>query len=165
MKAEFERTPKCFKEQIYAAVVAIPITLCSKMPHFMKQSLSNYRAIYTILRCNLKENGWKGEGRGLKRRLAVCGLKAWLRLLCVVVCEQVVMLSWVENLWYVSVWCMKNAATGFAMSWVCCNFVGNRKRTWLKIKIMAKKALLMILDGWGIGKRGKGDVIYNSPTP
>ena len=24
---------------------------------------------------------------------------------------------------------------------------------------MAKKALLMILDGWGIGKHGKGDVI------
>ena len=23
----------------------------------------------------------------------------------------------------------------------------------------------MILDGWGIGKRGKGDVIYNTPTP
>ncbi|MBQ8097208.1 MAG: hypothetical protein IJ243_09035, partial [Prevotella sp.] len=32
-------------------------------------------------------------------------------------------------------------------------------------KIMAKKALLMILDGWGIGKHGKGDVIYNTPTP
>ena len=30
---------------------------------------------------------------------------------------------------------------------------------------MAKKALLMILDGWGIGKQGKGDVIYNTPTP
>ena len=29
---------------------------------------------------------------------------------------------------------------------------------------MAKKALLMILDGWGIGKHGKGDVIYNTPT-
>ena len=26
---------------------------------------------------------------------------------------------------------------------------------------MAKKALLMILDGWGIGKHGKGDVIFN----
>ena len=26
---------------------------------------------------------------------------------------------------------------------------------------MAKKALLMILDGWGIGQHGKGDVIYN----
>ena len=24
---------------------------------------------------------------------------------------------------------------------------------------MAKKALLMILDGWGIGQHGKGDVI------
>ena len=24
---------------------------------------------------------------------------------------------------------------------------------------------MMILDGWGIGKRGKGDVIYNTPTP
>ena len=30
---------------------------------------------------------------------------------------------------------------------------------------MAKKALLMILDGWGIGKHSKGDVIYNTPTP
>ncbi len=30
---------------------------------------------------------------------------------------------------------------------------------------MAKKALLMILDGWGIGNHGKGDVIYNTPTP
>ena len=26
---------------------------------------------------------------------------------------------------------------------------------------MAKKALLMILDGWGLGKHGKGDVIFN----
>lgn len=57
VKAEFEKTQKCFKEQIYAAAVAIPITLCSKVPHFMKQSLSNYRAIYMILRCNLKGNG------------------------------------------------------------------------------------------------------------
>lgn len=30
---------------------------------------------------------------------------------------------------------------------------------------MAKKALLMILDGWGNGKHDKGDVIYNTPTP
>ena len=30
---------------------------------------------------------------------------------------------------------------------------------------MAKKALLMILDGWGIGQHGAGDVIYNTPTP
>ena len=30
---------------------------------------------------------------------------------------------------------------------------------------MAKKALLMILDGWGIGNRGRGDVIYRTPTP
>ena len=30
---------------------------------------------------------------------------------------------------------------------------------------MAKKALLMILDGWGIGNKGKADVIYNTPTP
>ena len=29
---------------------------------------------------------------------------------------------------------------------------------------MAKKALLMILDGWGIGDKGKGDVISNTPT-
>uniref|UniRef100_UPI0023F0E8B9 2,3-bisphosphoglycerate-independent phosphoglycerate mutase n=1 Tax=Prevotella corporis TaxID=28128 RepID=UPI0023F0E8B9 len=25
--------------------------------------------------------------------------------------------------------------------------------------------LLMILDGWGLGKHGKGDVIFNTPTP
>ena len=30
---------------------------------------------------------------------------------------------------------------------------------------MAKKALLMILDGWGIGNHGKGDVIFNTQTP
>ncbi|KAA6317275.1 2 3-bisphosphoglycerate-independent phosphoglycerate mutase, partial [termite gut metagenome] len=30
---------------------------------------------------------------------------------------------------------------------------------------MSKKALLIILDGWGIGNRGKADVIYNTPTP
>ncbi|MBQ2341178.1 MAG: 2,3-bisphosphoglycerate-independent phosphoglycerate mutase [Bacteroidaceae bacterium] len=30
---------------------------------------------------------------------------------------------------------------------------------------MAKKALLTILDGWGIGNHGKGDVIFNTPTP
>ena len=30
---------------------------------------------------------------------------------------------------------------------------------------MAHKALLMILDGWGIGNHGKGDVIYQTPTP
>ena len=28
-----------------------------------------------------------------------------------------------------------------------------------------KKALLMILDGWGIGDEGKGDVIFQTPTP
>ena len=30
---------------------------------------------------------------------------------------------------------------------------------------MAKKALLMILDGWGIGLHDKGDVIFQTPTP
>lgn len=30
---------------------------------------------------------------------------------------------------------------------------------------MSKKALLVILDGWGIGNHGKGDVIFNTPTP
>ena len=30
---------------------------------------------------------------------------------------------------------------------------------------MRKKALLMILDGWGIGNHSKADVIYNTPTP
>ena len=30
---------------------------------------------------------------------------------------------------------------------------------------MAHKALLMILDGWGCGSQGKGDVIFQTPTP
>ena len=30
---------------------------------------------------------------------------------------------------------------------------------------MAKKALLMILDGWGIGDHTKSDVIFSTPTP
>ena len=30
---------------------------------------------------------------------------------------------------------------------------------------MSKKALLVILDGWGIGNQGKGDVIFSTPTP
>lgn len=29
----------------------------------------------------------------------------------------------------------------------------------------AKKALLVILDGWGIGDKGRGDVIYQTATP
>jgi 2,3-bisphosphoglycerate-independent phosphoglycerate mutase len=33
------------------------------------------------------------------------------------------------------------------------------------INIMSKKALLMILDGWGVGDQGKDDVIFNTPTP
>ncbi len=28
-----------------------------------------------------------------------------------------------------------------------------------------KKALLMILDGWGIGKPDASNAIYNTPTP
>ncbi|MFV0397375.1 MAG: 2,3-bisphosphoglycerate-independent phosphoglycerate mutase [Bacteroidales bacterium] len=30
---------------------------------------------------------------------------------------------------------------------------------------MSKKALLLILDGWGCGDHSKADVIYNTPTP
>ena len=30
---------------------------------------------------------------------------------------------------------------------------------------MSKKALLMILDGWGLGEQKKDDVIFNTPTP
>lgn len=30
---------------------------------------------------------------------------------------------------------------------------------------MSKKALLMILDGWGIGNQSKADIIYHTPTP
>ena len=29
---------------------------------------------------------------------------------------------------------------------------------------MAKKAILMILDGWGIGQHDKGDAIFNTPA-
>ena len=29
----------------------------------------------------------------------------------------------------------------------------------------ARKALLIVLDGWGIGDKSKGDVIYQTPTP
>ena len=28
-----------------------------------------------------------------------------------------------------------------------------------------RKALLIVLDGWGIGDKSKGDVIYQTPTP
>ena len=34
-----------------------------------------------------------------------------------------------------------------------------------KLAIMSKKALLIICDGWGIGDKGKDDVIFNTPTP
>ena len=27
------------------------------------------------------------------------------------------------------------------------------------------KAILIILDGWGIGNKGKGDVVFNADTP
>lgn len=30
---------------------------------------------------------------------------------------------------------------------------------------MSKKAILLILDGWGIGNKSKSDVIFNTPTP
>ncbi|MGB4671049.1 MAG: 2,3-bisphosphoglycerate-independent phosphoglycerate mutase, partial [Bacteroidaceae bacterium] len=30
---------------------------------------------------------------------------------------------------------------------------------------MKQRALLVILDGWGIGDRSKADVIYSTPTP
>jgi 2,3-bisphosphoglycerate-independent phosphoglycerate mutase len=30
---------------------------------------------------------------------------------------------------------------------------------------MSKKALLVILDGWGLGDHKKDDVIFNTPTP
>jgi 2,3-bisphosphoglycerate-independent phosphoglycerate mutase len=40
--------------------------------------------------------------------------------------------------------------------------ITNQNKTEL---IMGKKALLMILDGWGIGNHSKADVIYCTPTP
>ena len=30
---------------------------------------------------------------------------------------------------------------------------------------MSNKALLIILDGWGLGDHKKDDAIYNTPTP
>jgi 2,3-bisphosphoglycerate-independent phosphoglycerate mutase len=30
---------------------------------------------------------------------------------------------------------------------------------------MKQRTMLMILDGWGLGNKGKGDVIFNTPTP
>ena len=30
---------------------------------------------------------------------------------------------------------------------------------------MAKKALLIILDGWGMGPKGHSNAIYSTPTP
>lgn len=41
----------------------------------------------------------------------------------------------------------------------------NRFIVYKFITTMSKKALLMILDGWGIGDRKKDDVIFNTPTP
>ncbi|MFC2762431.1 MAG: hypothetical protein ACFN4V_08185, partial [Prevotella denticola] len=38
-------------------------------------------------------------------------------------------------------------------------FAGTKTITKNKGKIMAKKALLMILDGWGNGKHDRGDVM------
>ena len=44
--------------------------------------------------------------------------------------------------------------------------LGEIRRGPKNIRIMAnKKALLMILDGWGIGNQTKGDVIFQTPTP
>ena len=45
------------------------------------------------------------------------------------------------------------------------NFASKNKEHTLIITNMSKKALLMILDGWGIGNHTKSDVIYSTPTP
>ena len=52
VKTEFAKTPKCFKEQIYAAAVAISITLCSKVPHFAVQLIKENEERQKLLKTN-----------------------------------------------------------------------------------------------------------------
>jgi len=52
----------------------------------------------------------------------------------------------------------------FADSLKFSNFAVGKFNTCI-IMSMSKKALLVILDGWGIGNHSHGDVIYSTPTP
>ena len=47
----------------------------------------------------------------------------------------------------------------------CRGDTDSRHITYINLQNMGKKALLMILDGWGIGDHGKDDAIYCTPTP
>ena len=47
----------------------------------------------------------------------------------------------------------------------CRSDTDSRHITYINLQNMGKKALLMILDGWGIGDHGKDDAIYCTPTP
>ena len=49
VKAEFEKTPKYFKEQSYAAAIAISITLCRKVPHFATQLINENEEISKLV--------------------------------------------------------------------------------------------------------------------
>ena len=52
---------------------------------------------------------------------------------------------------------------GTSMFTACTSDIADNPAT--KDGDQAKKALLVILDGWGIGDKSKGDVIYHAPTP
>ena len=60
----------------------------------------------------------------------------------------------------------KNYLSQAIGSKLLCTFASRKSYNFLfHTTIMAKKALLMILDGWGIGKHNHGDVIFETPTP
>ena len=59
---------------------------------------------------------------------------------------------------------MKKIGFGLAATLICCAGVFSACKKDMPDD-RGKKALLMILDGWGIGDKGQGDVIAQSPTP
>ena len=59
---------------------------------------------------------------------------------------------------------MKKIGFGLAATLICCAGVFSACKKDMPDD-RGKKALLIILDGWGIGDKGQGDVIAQSPTP
>ena len=59
---------------------------------------------------------------------------------------------------------MKKICFGLAATLICCAGVFSACKKDMPDD-RGKKALLIILDGWGIGDKGQGDVIAQSPTP
>ena len=59
---------------------------------------------------------------------------------------------------------MKKMYFGLAATLICCAGVFSACKKDMPDDA-GKKALLIILDGWGIGDKGQGDVIAQSPTP